>query len=111
MAQNFQKMAISSLQCHLIDNCISKNPAYLHNIKKHSYEYFFKKSSTQNGPHLVKIWPKNASFCISVTVKYVRTGRVFGETTIYFMALLWENDHFLKFLGYFWPFLAILSSI
>ena len=40
------------------------------------------------------------------TVQYV--GRVFGETTIYFMASLWENHHFLKILGYFGPFLAIL---
>ena len=44
-------------------------------------------------------------------VKYVQTGRVFGETMIYFMALLWENDHFLMILGYFGPFLAILRRI
>ena len=35
------------------------------------------------------------------SVKYVQTGRVFGETTIYFMALLWEWPFFEMF-GLFW---------
>jgi len=34
-------------------------------------------------------------------------GRIFGETTIYFMALLWKNGHFCEILGYFGPFRAI----
>ena len=34
----------------------------MHNIQKHSYKYFFGNLGTQNGPHLVKIWPKNAIF-------------------------------------------------
>jgi hypothetical protein len=39
------------------------------------------------------------------TIMYV--GRVFGETTIYFLGILWENDHFLEILGHFGPLLAI----
>jgi len=39
------------------------------------------------------------------TIMYV--GRVFGETTIYFMGILWENDPFLEILGHFGPLLAI----
>ena len=39
------------------------------------------------------------------TIMYV--GRVFGETTVYFMEILWENDHFFEILGPFEPFLAI----
>ena len=39
------------------------------------------------------------------TIMYV--GRVFGETTMYFMEILWENDHFFEILGHFGPFLAI----
>ena len=51
-------------------NCISKNPAFMHNIQKHSYKYFFGNLGTQNEPHFVKIWPKNASFCILCMLKH-----------------------------------------
>jgi len=38
-------------------------------------------------------------------------GRIFGETTIYFMALLWKNGHFCEILGYFGLFWADLSHL
>ena len=39
------------------------------------------------------------------TIMYV--GRVFCETTMYFMEILWEYDNFFEILGPFEPFLAI----
>ena len=39
------------------------------------------------------------------TIIYV--GRVSGETTLHFMEILWENEHFFEIWGPFEPFLAI----
>jgi hypothetical protein len=50
---------------------------------------------------------QNMFLAIFLTTSYV--GRVFGETTIYFMALILKNCHFLLILGYFGSFWAILD--
>ena len=44
-----------------------------------------------------------------LTIMYV--GRVFVVTTMYFMEILWENDHFFEILGPFEPFLAISQNM
>ena len=59
MAQNFIQMVISSKQYLEIHSCFSKNPSYIENSNKHCLNPFFKNRGTQNGPHLVKICPKN----------------------------------------------------
>ena len=43
---------------------------------------------------------QNMFLAMFFTIMYV--GRIFGETTIYFMAILWKNGHF----GLFWAILG-----
>ena len=69
VTQNFKKLALSSLQCHKIDNCISKNPAYIHTIKKHSYKYLFKKSRYPKWAPFGEIFAKKCQFLYIMYVK------------------------------------------
>ena len=62
---------------------------------------FFGQIFTKWGPFWVPRFLKIAMF---FSMMYV--GRIFGETTIFSMALLCKNGHFSEILGHFW---AILS--
>ena len=67
-------------------------------------QHFLAKFS-QNGCHFGYLDFSKYVLAMVFTIMYV--GRVFGETTMYFMEILWENDHFFEILGPFEPFLAI----
>ena len=73
----------------------------MHNIQKMA---FFGQIFTKWGPFWVPRFLKIAMF---FSMMYV--GRIFGETTIHFIALLWKIAIFVKFwaiLGLFEPFLG-----
>ena len=59
-----------------------------------------------NGGHFEYLDCSKYVLAIVFTIMYV--GRVFGVTTMYFMEILWENDHFFWNFGTFW---AIFSHL
>ena len=67
--------------------------AFMHKADKN--QHFLAKFS-QNGCDFGYL---DFSKYVLAMVMYV--GTVFGETTMYFMEILWENDHFLEILGLF----------
>ena len=50
---------------------------------------------------------KNVHFLKTCFSNGMYVGRVSGETTLHFMEILWENEHFFEIWGPFEPFLAI----
>ena len=101
IAQNFTKMAIfhnNAMKWIVVSPkilptyIIEKNIAILRNL------------GTQNGPHFGYLDFSKCVFSNVFTFIYVKG--VFGDTTIYFMSLIWKNDHFNEILGHFGPFWA-----
>ena len=61
--------------------------------------FFTKFTPNANGGHFEYLDCSKYVLAMVFTIMYV--GRVFRVTTMYFMEILWENDHFFEILGPF----------
>ena len=82
-----------------------QSAAFRHKADIHYKNQLFLAKFSKNECHFGYLDFSKYVLAMVFTIMYV--GRVFGETTLHFMEILWENDHFFEIWGPFEPFLPI----